>query len=202
MSESTQIVRSRLVGKACEIACTIMAITTIGALALPVGGHEPPRRPDVDAPKGPVLVEMGGWEIFAHRAVVEDAHLRLDGVYARRAGTPGWILTADRVQTGLAAAPSIDVSWWTAHGHVRLAGPDDLYVTAGQMVSVQPSRGLVFVETDESPSVVHPRWRLQARRIEVELASGRVLFEKVAPGGSTTQSRPEPSGASPPAGTE
>lgn len=173
MSQPSQILRSSLVRACGVVICTILLAHWLVESAQ---AQEPPRKTTQGEASGPVLVEVGGWEIFARRAVVEAAWVRLDEVYAR---TGSWVLTANHVEFAFRGPGTSSLAWLLARGDVKVAGPDELFVTAPQMVSMDPSRELVFVEAGDAPSVSETDWRLLARRIVVELATGRVSVEQV-----------------------
>ncbi|MFP4599456.1 MAG: hypothetical protein ACLFVJ_14450 [Persicimonas sp.] len=143
------------------------------------------------AEAGPALVEMGGWQIFAVEMSVDGPQVSFKDVQASTHGPNGWTMSADRLD--LSRAPSADLSaeiadgetivsgeivWMRARGNVRVSRHDDLYVTADQAVTVQPRRTLRFVDAGRPPTAGAATWRLAARSIFVQLASGRVEYDR------------------------
>ncbi len=153
----------------------LVVIAAFVSASSPVRAAEPgPRR--TSAP-GPVLVEMGGWQIFARTAEATPTGLRFDEVRARRvqpAAHGAWALATDRLDVALQAGPDGPVRWMWARGHVRLGGPDDLYVMADQALGLAPRRSWSLIGAHARPSVVGDGWRLRAHRIEVDLDGAHV----------------------------
>lgn len=131
-----------------------------------------------EAEAGPVVLRWGDWQISAASARLEDAAIVFEQAYATVDTPHRWMLVADRVDVGFLPASVGTIEWLSAHGSVRLVGPNDLYVTAERMVSLRPDQRLDFVGP-QAPAVIGERWRLSARRLTVELGSGRVELEGI-----------------------
>ncbi len=168
-------IRPLIIGPALLVALLLVASSAVAHAEVPLRTVE----------AGPALVEMGGWQIFAADMSVDEVHVSFKDVQASTHGPSGWAMSADRLD--LARAPSADISaevvsgeilWMQARGNVRVSGPADLYVTAEQAVTVQPRRTLQFVDAGPPPTAGTAKWRLAARSILVELASGRVEYDQ------------------------
>jgi hypothetical protein len=136
--------------------------------------------PELSSESGPVLVEIGGWQIFAQQVSAHGAHLRFDDVQASRGPDGRWTLVADRLQVGLRATGLAEVDWWSASGRVRLAGPDDLYVMAEHLAALEPTRRLCLMGEHEPAALTGVGWQLTAAQIDVDLRSARVKLDDLS----------------------
>lgn len=175
MSEFSHMLRSRFKRGLWSVPCVLWLTL---APVEPAAAFEPsPQSSPVsmtNIPTSAVLVEIGGWEVFARRVEVAGAVWRLGDVYAR---TQQWTWTAEHAEFAIAASGPMNAKWLVARGNIRLLGPDDLYVTADRLTSFDLTRRLVFIEEQAPPSAGKADWRLMAHRIEVALDSERVAFQ-------------------------
>lgn len=163
----------------------MLLVALVCVVSSAVAHAEVPLRTDEP---NPALVDMGGWQIFAADMSVDGPHISFKDVQATAHGPNQWTLRAERLEVTLAPSSGHarwhatgfggEVMWMRARGDVRVSGPDDLYVTAEQAVTVQPRRTLEFIDADQPPTAGAAKWRLAARRIIIQLASGRVEYDR------------------------
>jgi hypothetical protein len=153
---------------------TLVSVMLIASQTVALDG------PRLREKSGPVLVEIGGWQVFASEVSGHGTHLRFEGVEASRGPGGPWTLVADSLIVGLKAPDLAEADWMLASGRVRVSGPDDLYVMARQMTTFEPARGLVFTGGDEPARFFGADWQLTAARIDVDLSSARVQLDALA----------------------
>ena len=128
-----------------------------------------------------MLVEIGGWQVFAKEVSGHGTHLRFEGVEASRGPGGPWTLVTDSLIVALKAPHLAEAEWMLASGRVRVSGPDDLYVMAPHMATFEPARGLVFTGAEEPARLFGTDWQLTAATIGVDLSSARVQLDELAP---------------------
>jgi hypothetical protein len=131
----------------------------------------------VSAQSGPVLVELGGWQIFANEVSAQGTHLRFEQVQASRGQGSSWTLVADSLLVSSRVPGLVVADGWFATGSVRLSGPDDIYVIAQHMTTLNSARKLVFSGADKRPSLVGEDWQLMATTVAVDLNTARIHLE-------------------------